>query len=160
MKIKLIEDEEDLETIFNNLVNDKNWKIEWEGLAIVWNFSIDFPAMILQFKEFIPTIKDRLLNNTSTEIRLWAIKILKNLLFPGHIEDIFKRAEKLIFESFQVKELYDFLDDEDNKIREQAVLIFKYLWQTSQKRGESDDEFISIIDSIGSEEMKDRISKL
>lgn len=161
LKIQIIEEDQDLEKQFGYLINDPNIEIQKLGLAIICNFSIDFPGMILTFKEFMPKMNEFIVQDKHLELRLFAIKTIKNLLFPGHPEEVYKRAEKLIFDSIAVKEIFRLLDDSDSQVKEQAELIFRYLNQAVRKERESEDNKPkSILESIDDDSMKARIESL
>ena len=152
-----------VEVIFDyrHLINDPNVEIQKLGLAIICNFSIDFPGMILAFKEFIPKLQEFIAQDKNYELRLFSIKTLKNLLFPGHPAEVYKKAEKLIFDSISVKEIYKFLDDPDDDIRDQAVLIFKFLNQAEKKERETEEnKQKSVLESIDDPGMRQRIADL
>ena len=160
IKIKIIEEEKDLEKLFKWLIKDPNQEIKILGLAIIWNFAIDFPGMVLAFKEFIPQLNSFLEEDENKEIKNLAIKIIKNLLFVGHPVEVYKKAEKLIFDWIPWETLYVFLEDKDYLIREQAELIFKYLYQASQRKEENGENTKTIFDTIEDESIKDRIISL
>lgn len=161
LKIQIIEEDQDLEKQFGYLISDPNIEIQKLGLAIICNFSIDFPGMILTFKEFMPRMNEFIIQDKHLELRLFAIKTIKNLLFPGHPEEVYKRAEKLIFDSIAVKEIYRLLDDSDSQVKEQAELIFRYLNQAVKKERESEDNKPkSVLESIDDDSMKARIEAL
>lgn len=164
LKIQIIEEDQDLEKVFKDLINDPNVAIQKLGLAIICNFSIDFPGMILTFKEFMPKMKDFVTQDEDIELKLYSIKTLKNLLYCGHSPDVRKNAEKVIFEWIPIKEIYILLDNPDPKIKEQAELIFTFLSKSSKNRNENSAESEgsrpkSVLDSID-DDMKARIAKI
>lgn len=164
LKILIIDEDEDVEKVFKDLINDPNVIIQRLGLAIICNFSIDFPGMILTFKEFMPKMKEFMTQDDDIELKLFSIKTLKNLLFPGHNLDILKNAEKVIFEWIPIKEIYVLLDDTNSQIKDQAEMFFNFLYKNSQKRNENSAEAEeskpkSILDTID-DDMKARIASL
>mmetsp|Transcript_23448 Transcript_23448/g.26877 ORF Transcript_23448/g.26877 Transcript_23448/m.26877 type:complete len:99 (+) Transcript_23448:1299-1595(+) len=98
MKVQIIEENQDLETIFKDLINDANPEIQRLGMAIICNFSIDFPGVILTFKDLMPKIKEFMTQDKSLDLRFFSIKTLKNLLFAGHPKETRRSAEKIIFD--------------------------------------------------------------
>ena len=162
MKIQIIEEDQDLEALFKGLINDKNIEIQKLGLAIIWNFSIDFPGMILTFNDFMPKLKDFILQDKNLDIKFYSIKTIKNLLFAGHPNDVRKNAEKMIFEWISIKEIFSLLDDDDPRVREQVELIFKSLqhWTNKDNGSSQETKQKSILDSIEDQSMKERIKSI
>jgi hypothetical protein len=159
LKIMIIEDDYDLESMFKGLLDDENITIQQLGMAIICNFSIDFPGMILTFKDFMPKVKEFLLQKDFSELKFISIKILKNLLYAGHTLDICQSAEKAVFDWIEIKEIYKWLDDPDRRVVEQAEIIFKNLHHISKRQAEEDKKPKSILESIEDETMKARIEE-
>lgn len=162
MKIQIIEEDQDLESLFKGLINDNNLEIQKLGLAIIWNFSIDFPGMILTFNDLMPKLKEFIVQEKNLDIKFYSIKTIKNLLFAGHPNEVRKNAEKMIFEWISIKEIFTLLDDEDPRVAEQVELIFKSLqhWPSKESGLALENKQKSILDSIDDQTMKDRINSI
>ena len=162
MKIKTLDEELDLEPMFKELITDSNLEIQKLGLAITCNFSIDFPGMIVKFKDFMPLLKDFITQDKAPDLKYFAIKTIKNLLYAGHPQNVLKDAEKIIFDWISIKQIYELLDDEQTRVKDQAVLIFKSLKQSSEKNNDNndDDKNKSILDTIEEDYIKERIKRL
>jgi len=160
MKIQIIEEDHDLEKLFKGLINDSNMTIKKLGMAIIWNFSIDFPGMILTFKDFFPLVSEFLVQDKNIELKLFSIKTLKNLLYANHPIEVCRNAEKIIFDWISIKEICKWLDDSDDKIREQAEIIFKNLKIVEKIQQNEDKKPKSVLELIDDEVMKSRINKI
>lgn len=160
MKIQIIEEDCDLELLFKGLINDPNPEIQKKGLTIICNFSIDFPGMVIGFTDFMPKMKEFVTQDKNLDIKFYAVKTLKNLLFAGHITDVKRDAEKIIFETIDITDIYSLLDDPDQRVVEQVKLIFRNLQYMNDKddlSASSEQKYKSILDSITDEHMLKRI---
>ena len=162
MKIQIIEEDHDLETLFKGLITDPNPEVMKKGLTIICNFSIDFPGMVIGFNNFMPRMKEFIFQDINLDIKYFAVKTLKNLLFAGHICDVKRDAEKLIFEEIDINDICKLLDDQDPRVVEQAKLIFRNLNYMTEKEEmqAKEDQNKPILDRISDQHTRERILEM